>query len=71
MSAVGTGVMLEQPGVDALLVEPVSTGDDAQLLQGENATGPVSPTSPVLLSRSVSTETTGQGDWNRPVTSII
>lgn len=35
VSAVGAGVMLQQPGVDTLLVEPVSTGDHPQLLWRE------------------------------------
>lgn len=33
VSAVGAGVVLQQPGVHALLMKPVSTGDDPQLLE--------------------------------------
>lgn len=32
VSTVGTGVMLEQPGVDTFLMKSVSTGDNPQLL---------------------------------------
>lgn len=32
VSTVGAGVMLQQPGVHTLLMKPVSTGDDTQLL---------------------------------------
>lgn len=35
MPTVGTGVMLQQPGVDTFLVKSVGTGDDPQLLEGE------------------------------------
>lgn len=35
VSAVGAGVMLQQPGVHAFLVEAVSTRDNPQLLRGE------------------------------------
>lgn len=35
VSTVGTGVMLEQPGVDTFLMKSVSTGDNTQLLQEE------------------------------------
>lgn len=33
VSTVGTGVMLEEPGVDAFLMKSVSTRDNPQLLQ--------------------------------------
>lgn len=32
VSTVGARVMLQQPGVHAFLMKPVSTGDDPQLL---------------------------------------
>lgn len=32
VSTVGTGVMLEQPGVDTFLMKSMSTGDNSQLL---------------------------------------
>lgn len=35
VSTVGTGVMLEEPGVDTFLVKPVSTGNNPQLLEGK------------------------------------
>lgn len=35
VSTVGTGVMLEEPGVDAFLMKPVSTGNNPQLLEGK------------------------------------
>lgn len=33
VSTVGTGVMLEEPGVDTFLMKPVSTGNNPQLLE--------------------------------------
>lgn len=35
VSAVRTGVMLEEPGVDTFLMKPVSTGNNPQLLEGK------------------------------------
>lgn len=42
VSAVRTGVMLEEPGVDTFLMKPVSTGNNPQLLEGKTQDSVVS-----------------------------